>query len=224
MTVRFIYGIEKNSMARFLNKRQLGVLKTLHDYIEAHGYAPTLQELAQKSGVKASSTMHEHLENLEIMGYIKKIPHVKRGMRVVKEAYQRVVPEETKKTGVKDLPVLGFIAAGKPIEPHTDSNLYLSVAQSMLNNNKQSFALQVKGNSMVEEGIFDGDHVIIQYQQEVNNGDIVVAILKNGFATLKKIFFEDERIRLEPANSSMQPIFAREVKIQGKVIAVIRKY
>ena len=211
-------------MARFLNKRQLGVLKTLHDYIEAHGYAPTIKELAQKSGVKASSTMHEHLENLEIMGYIKKIPHVKRGMRVVKEAYRRVVPEETKKTGIKDLPVLGFIAAGKPIEPHPDSNLYLSVAQSMLNNDKRSFALQVKGNSMVEEGIFDGDYVIIQYQQEVNNGDIVVAILKSGFATLKKVFFETERIRLEPANSSMEPIFAREVKIQGKVIAVIRKY
>jgi len=168
--------------------------------------------------------MHEHLQNLQIMGYIKKIPHVKRGMRVVQEAYQKVMPDETKTTGVKDLPVLGFIAAGKPIEPHTNPNLYLAVAQSMLSSNKRAFALQVKGDSMIEEGIFDGDYVVIQYQQEVNNGDIVVAILKNGLATLKRIFFEDERIKLEPANSSMEPIFAREVKIQGKVIAVIRKY
>ena len=211
-------------MVSFLNKRQLEVLRALHHYVEAHGYAPTLQELAEKSGVRASSTMHEHLQNLEIMGYIKKIPHVKRGMRVVQEAYQKVMPDETKTTGVKDLPVLGFIAAGKPIEPHTDPNLYLAVAKSMLNSNKRAFALQVKGDSMIEEGIFDGDYVVIQYQQEVNNGDIVVAILKNGLATLKRIFFEDERIKLEPANSSMEPIFAREVKIQGKVIAVIRKY
>ena len=207
-----------------LNKTQLEILKSLHDYIEAHGFAPTLEELAEKVGVKAVSTVHEHLENLQLMGYIKKIPRTKRGTRVIEEAYRKIVPPKKEKDEVAELPVLGFIAAGKPLEPHTDPNLYLAVARSMLSKDKKAFVLQVKGDSLIEEGIFDGDYVVIQYQQEVNDGDIVVAILENGLATLKRIFFEDERIRLEPANSSMEPIFAREVRIQGKVIAVIRKY
>jgi len=211
-------------MYRLLNKRQVEVLKALHDYIKNHGYAPTLAELAEILKVRAPSTIHEHLENLEIMGYIKKIPHIKRGMRVNEEAYKKAVPDGEEKTGVSELPVLGYIAAGKPIEPHTDPNLYLAVAQSMINKDKKAFALQVRGDSMIEEGIFDGDYVVIQYQQKVENGDIVVALLENGLATLKRIFFESDRIKLEPANSTMAPIFAREVKVQGKVIAVIRKY
>ena len=211
-------------MVRFLNKRQVEVLKTLHDHIENYGYAPTLKELTQLLGVKACSTVHEHLENLEAMGYIKRKRRGRRAMRIIKEAYQKAIPIEENKTGVRDLPVLGFIAAGQPIEPHTDPNLYLSIAGSMVNKEKRTFALQVKGDSMIEEGIFEDDYVVIQYQDKVDNGDIVVAILENGLATLKRIFFEDKRIKLAPANSSMQPIYAQDVKIQGKVIAVIRKY
>lgn len=209
---------------KILNKRQLEILKSLHDYMKTYGYPPTLKELGQISGVRASSTIHEHLENLRLMGYIEKIPHAQRGLRVIEEVYWKAIPEETEKGGVTELPVLGFIAAGKPIDPHTDPHLYLAVAKSMIGKDKRAFALQVKGDSMIEEGIFDGDYVIIQYQQEVRDGDIVVAILESGLATLKRIFFENERIRLEPANSAMAPIYARDVKIQGKVIAVIRKY
>lgn len=208
----------------FLNKRQIEVLKHLHDYIETHGYSPTLKELAKSVGVRAPSTIHEHLQHLEVAGYVKRLPHVGRGLTINQEAYRKAIPDEQIKTGVSDLPVLGFIAAGKPIEPHTDPNLYLAVARSMVNKGKRAFALQVKGDSMIEEGILDGDYAVIQYQQEVKDGDIVVAILENGMATLKRIFFESERIRLEPANSSMTPIYAREVEIQGKVIAVIRHY
>lgn len=225
LTVRFIYGKEKTKgMYGVLNKRQVEILKFLHDYIKAHGYAPILGELAEGAGVRAFSTIHEHLQKLEIKGYIKKIPRTARGIQVIEEAYRKIIPEEIERTGVAELPVLGFIAAGKPIEPHTDPNLYLSVAGSMIDPNKKAFALQVKGDSMIEEGILDGDYVLIQYQPEAKDGDIVVAILENGLATLKRIFFEKGRIRLEPANSSMPPIFAREVKIQGKVVAVVRKY
>jgi len=207
-----------------LLKRQVEVLKFLHDFIESHGYPPTLKEIVDGMDIKAVSTVHEHLQHLELKGYLKKKPHSIRGLMINEELYRKVIPDETIKGWVKELPVLGFIAAGKPIEPHTDPNLYLAVAHSMLDKNKKSFALQVKGSSLIEEGIFDGDYVVIQYQQEVKNGDIVVAILETGLATLKKIFFEKKRIRLEPANASMEPIFAREVKIQGKVMAVIRKY
>lgn len=208
----------------FLNKKQIEILKVLHDYIKEHGYAPTLSELARILGVRASSTVHEHLQHLEAAGYIRRFPNVRRGTQIIEEAYRKVIPQEPEKRGVIDLPVLGFIAAGKPIEPHTDPNLYLAVARSMINKDKKAFILQVKGDSMIEDGILDGDYVVIQYQQDVKDGDIVVAVLENGLATLKRIFFEKEKIRLEPANSSMPPIYAREVKIQGKVVAVVRKY
>jgi len=211
-------------MRAVLNKRQVDVLKFLHDYIEEKGFAPTLSEIASHVSVKAVSTVHEHLQHLEYRQYIKKIPRTQRGLEFNEEAYRELFPDVSKKTGVIDLPVLGYIAAGKPIEPHTDPNLYLTVARSLISKDKKAFALQVKGDSMIEEGIFDGDYVIIQYQQEVVDGDIVVAILKNGFATLKRIFFEKTRIRLEPANASMEPIYAQEVKVQGKVVAVFRKY
>lgn len=211
-------------MERYPNKRQLEVLKALHNFIAADGYAPTLRELADNLGIKACSTVHEHLQKLEVLGFVQRTVHARRGWRVVEDLYQKVVPRKEKEIGSFELPVLGFIAAGKPIEPHTDPNLYLAVAQTMINKDRKAFALQVKGDSMVEEGIFEGDYVVIQYQQEVQDGDIVVAILENGLATLKRIFFEPTRIRLEPANSSMAPIFANDVKIQGKVIAVIRKY
>ena len=123
-----------------------------------------------------------------------------------------------------EVPVLGFIAAGIPLEPHTDPNFYLSVPSNIISSKKTAFVLQVKGTSMIDEGILDGDFVVVQHQPDAQNGDIVVAMLPNGLATLKRIFFEKERIRLEPANSTMSPIFATHVKVQGKVVAVYRKY
>ncbi|MBI4991520.1 hypothetical protein HZB96_05525 [Candidatus Gottesmanbacteria bacterium] len=100
----------------------------------------------------------------------------------------------------------------------------MPVPAGLLSNKKPGFILQVKGSSMIDEGILDGDYVVIQHQQDAQNGDIVVAILPNGLATLKRIIFEKERIRLEPANSSMSPIYTTHVKIQGRVVAVFRKY
>jgi len=119
---------------------------------------------------------------------------------------------------------LGFIAAGRPLEPYTDPNYYLSVAPGMIASGKAGYILQVKGSSMIDDGILDGDYVVVQHQQDAKNGDIVVALLPNGFVTLKRIYFEKDRIRLMPANSQMTPIFTTHVKIQGKVVGVIRKY
>jgi repressor LexA len=123
-----------------------------------------------------------------------------------------------------ELPVLGLIAAGQPIEPYLDPNATLAVAPGMVSGNKRSFVLQVKGESMIEDGILDGDFVVVEQQEMAKNGDIVVALLENGFATLKRYFKEASRIRLEPANSRMVPIYATNVRIQGKVVGVIRKY
>ena len=119
---------------------------------------------------------------------------------------------------------LGFIAAGAPIEPYTDPNAAINIPASFVSGKKRTYVLQVRGESMIEDGIMDGDHVIIEQAEAANNGEIVVALLDNGMATLKRFFKETTRIRLEPANAKMQPIFVKNVRIQGKVVGLVRRY
>lgn len=206
-------------MTPVLYPRERQILEFVAQFIQRHGYAPTLKEIGAGVGLSSVATVHEHLAKLENKGYIRKIIGSKRGIEVIKDLQRFQMGDQ----GI-DLPVLGFIAAGAPLEPHTDPNLYLQVAPWMVTKGKTAYALQIKGESMIEEGILDGDFVIIQHQNDAQNGDIVVAILSNGFATLKRVFFEQNRVRLEPANSKMSPIFATEVKIQGKVVGLIRKF
>ena len=123
-----------------------------------------------------------------------------------------------------DLPILGFIAAGSPIEPYTDTDATFKVSPEMVSGKKRAYILQVKGQSMIEDHIDDGDYVVIEETASVNNGDIVVALLDNGLATLKRFYKEVTRVRLEPANSTMSPIYATNVQIQGRVVGLIRKF
>ena len=123
-----------------------------------------------------------------------------------------------------EVPILGYIAAGAPIEPHTDPSASVSIPSTFVSGKKRTFVLQVKGESMIEEQIRDGDFVVIEQTESANNGDIVVALLDNGMATLKRFFKEATRIRLEPANATMSPIFVKNVRVQGKVVGLIRKY
>jgi len=127
---------------------------------------------------------------------------------------------------VIELPILGYIAAGKPIQTYTDPNATIKISPSLVSGKNRAFVLQVKGDSMIEEGIFNQDYVVIEEinQDQVKDGDIIVALLENGLATLKRFFKEATRVRLEPANSKMSPIFVTDVKIQGKCVGVIRKY
>lgn len=206
-------------MAPVLYNKERQALEFISQYIQRHGYAPTLLEIAEGIGVTAVSTVHEHLEKLIQKGFMKKTAGFERSIELI----EGKVKLDGSVSAI-EVPVLGFIAAGAPLEPHTDPNFYLSVPANIISGQKTAFVLQVKGTSMIDEGILDGDFVVVQYQQDAQNGDIVVAILPNGLATLKRIYFEKERIRLEPANSSMSPIFATHVKVQGKVVAVYRKY
>lgn len=201
-----------------LYNRERRTLEFITQYIQRHGYAPTLMEIAEALGVNAVSTVHEHIQRLELKGFIKKTAGFERGLEVINKS--KLSYNET----AVELPVLGYIAAGAPLEPHTDPNYYFSVPANLLSGKKPGYILQVKGSSMIDDGILDGDYVIIQHQQEAQNGDIVVAILPNGLATLKRIFFEKNRIKLEPANATMSPIFTTHVKIQGRVVAVFRRY
>jgi repressor LexA len=195
------------------------ILEFVTQFIQRFGYAPTLKEIGKALSMNSPATVHEHIDRLRKKGFIKKLDGTARGIEIVTEKYR----SGNASTAI-ELPVLGYIAAGAPLEPYTDPNYYISVAPSLISSQKSSYILQVKGTSMIDDGILDGDYVVIQHQQDAQNGDIVVALLPNGLATLKRIYFEKERIKLMPANSAMSPIFTTHVKIQGKVVGVIRKF
>lgn len=199
-----------------LYRRQRQILDFVSQYIQKHGYSPTLKEIARAIGVGSISTVHEHLQAMDKKGVIRKLEGESRGIELV-DRY------EEKSKGMT-LPVMGIISAGQPIEPYTDPNPMLEVAPSVVSGKKRAYVLHVKGSSMVEDGILDGDYVVVEEQEAAENGDIVVAVLENGFATLKRFFKEATRIRLEPANSQMSPIFAKNVRIQGKVVGIVRRY
>lgn len=200
-----------------LYRRQKQILDFIKQYIEKYGYSPTLGEIAESMGVSSLATIHEHLHVLAQKGVIKKFEGAVRGIEILDQKISSPLK------GI-ELPVLGFIAAGQPIMPYTDPDATLNVPPHMISGKKRSFVLQVKGDSMIEDGILDGDYVIIEEQATANDGDIVVALLDNGLATLKRYFREPTRIRLEPANASMEPIYATNVKIQGKCVGVIRRF
>lgn len=200
-----------------LYRRQKQILDFIKQYIEKYGYSPTLGEIAEAIGVSSLATVHEHLQALVQKKVIKRFEGAVRGIEVVDQKISNIL------RGI-ELPVLGFIAAGQPIMTYTDPDTTVKVSPSMISGKKRAFVLQVKGDSMIEDGILDGDYVIIEEQNTATDGDIVVALLDNGLATLKRFFKEKDKIRLEPANSSMDPIYATDVKIQGKCVGVIRRF
>lgn len=206
-------------MPATLYNRQRQLLDFVTQFLERFGYAPTLKEIGEALGMHSAATVHEHLDRLRQKGFIKKLDGTARGLEVITTHYKA----NSAKISI-ELPVLGFIAAGQPLEPYTDPNFYISVGPSMISGTKPSYVLQVKGSSMIDDGILDGDYVVVAHQEDAKNGDIVVALLPNGLATLKRIYFEKDRIKLMPANATMSPIFTTHVKIQGRVVGLIRKY
>lgn len=204
-------------MAVTLYKRQRQIVDFIAQYIQKNGYSPTLQEIANALGVSSLATVHEHLQALQRKKVIKKYEGAVRGIELIDRTFLKM-------TDSVDIPLLGFIAAGSPIEPHTDPNASFKVSPELITGKNRAYVLQVKGKSMIEDHIDDGDFVIIEETQNVNNGDIVVALLDNGLATLKRFYKEMTRVRLEPANSAMSPIYATNVQIQGRVVGLIRKF
>lgn len=200
-----------------LYRRQKQILDFIRQYIDKYGYSPTLGEIANSIGVSSLATVHEHLQALVHKGVIKRFEGAVRGIELIEQKAASALK------GI-ELPVLGFIAAGQPIMAYTDPDATINIPAHMVTGKKRSYVLQVKGDSMIEEGILDGDYVIIEEQTTANDGDIVVALLDNGLATLKRFFREPNRIRLEPANAAMEPIYATDVKIQGKCVGVIRRF
>jgi repressor LexA len=204
-------------MATTLYRRQKQILEFLNSYIDQRGHAPTLVEIAKKLGVSSLATVHEHLQTLEKKGLIKRSGGINRGIEILDKKIGEIV------RGV-ELPLMGFIAAGSPIEPFTDPNATFAVTPNMISPHKKSYVLQVKGDSMIDDGILDGDFVVVEETNQARDGDIVVAMINNGIVTLKRFFKEAGRVRLQPANTSMRPIYAKDVTIQGRVVSVVRKY
>lgn len=205
-------------MAVVLYKRQKQILDFLRQYIQAHGTGPTLREIGDAMGVNSLATVHEHLETLQVKGMIKRKPGKNRTIEIVGDyATEGHLKSMT-------VPILGFIAAGSPLEPYTDPNASIGIPPSFATGRKRVYVLQVRGESMIEEQIRDGDYVVVEEADHAKDGEIVVALLDNGMATLKRFYKEATRIRLEPANSTMSPIFVKNVRIQGKVVGLIRKF
>ena len=200
-----------------LTKRQKEILDYVDGYIEAHGYAPSFEEIARAFGYSSLATVHEHLGNLERKGYIRKAYNESRSIEMV----PRGVADSS-----LELPLLGAVAAGLPIEAIPDREV-LSVPRDMVKPGKDNFVLRVEGNSMIDEQIRDGDYIVVTSQPTASDGDMVVALVGGDSATVKKLFREPgNRIRLQPANASIEPLVldAGDVVVQGVVVGLIRKF
>jgi repressor LexA len=199
-----------------LTKRQREILDYLNEFIQQHGYAPSLEEIGKRFGLSSLATVHKHLTNLQEKGFIKRSWNRSRSVELLPgRGGGRTV----------ELPLLGYVAAGMPIEA-VASNETIAVPESLLGNRRDTYVLRVRGDSMIDEQIRDGDWVIIEDRKTADNGEMVIALLAGADVTLKKIYRENGRVRLQPANASMQPLVvdADDVQIQGVVVGVMRRY
>jgi len=205
-----------------LTKRQKEVLDYLVAFETKHGYAPSFEEIGKGMKLTSLATVHKHVTTLEKKGFIRRGYNQSRSIEIVQ--LPKPVKEQVIERKVQELPLVGRIAAGRPLEAIEERET-LSLGDFARGGN--SYVLQVKGNSMIEDHIMDGDYVVCEQTQLANAGDIVVALVGGEEATLKR-FYRDVpgKVRLQPANSEMAPLIvpANEVKIQGRVIGVLRKY
>ena len=198
-----------------LTKRQREILDYLNDFIQQHGYAPSLEEIGRRFGLSSLATVHKHLTNLQEKGFIKRAWNRSRSVEMVQtRAGGRAV----------ELPLLGYVAAGAPIEAVAGAET-IAVPESLVGK-RDSYVLRVKGDSMIDEQIRDGDYVIVEDRRSADNGEMVIAMLHGSDVTLKKLYREHGRIRLQPANPAIQPLLvaADAVQVQGVVVGVMRKY
>lgn len=201
-----------------LTKRQEDTLKFIKEYIVSHGYPPTVREIASAIDVSSPATVQAHLDRLADKGYIKKGSNKNRTIELM------VNNEFSQKNDtVIDVPLLGKITAGSPIEAIENPNNFFSLPALLVPKNKEVFTLLVDGESMVEAGILDGDIVIVEKCNTARNGQIVVAMTDENEVTLKTFYKEKDHFRLQPENSTMKPIILNNVLILGKAIGLYRK-
>jgi repressor LexA len=206
-----------------LTERQRQILDFLTKYVDAHGYPPTVREIGEAVGLASPSTVHAHLANLERAGLLKRDPTKPRAI----ELYREPKAEPLEATDVHKLPLVGEVAAGGPLLAEDNVEEYLAVPEP-LSRGGEEFLLRVKGDSMINAGILDGDIAVVERAQDARDGDIVVALAGEDEtadeATLKRLFREaDGRVRLQPENDALEPIYAQHVQLIGRVIGVFRQ-
>ena len=200
-----------------LTKRQKQILDHIGDFIDYNGYPPSFEEIAEAFGYSSLATVHEHLSNLERKGYIRKSYNESRSIEMV--------PEEGSVPAL-ELPLLGRVAAGLPIEAIVDRES-LAVPRDMVRSGRDNFVLRVEGDSMIDEQIRDGDYIVVSSQPTASDGEVVVALVGGDSATVKRLYREPgNRVRLQPANPTMDPIVvnAEDVSVQGVVVGLIRRF
>jgi repressor LexA len=207
-----------------LTARQQEIWNFLVEYVDRHGYPPTVREIGEHVGLASPSTVHAHLANLERAGLLKRDPTKPRALELLgRERREPEVAASTEVLDVARLPLVGEIAAGGPLLAEQNIEDYLPMPASA----KGDFLLRVKGESMIDAGILDGDLVIVQRSQDARNGEIVVALAGDDEsadeATVKTFYRESGRVRLQPENASIEPIYARHVQILGRVVGVFRE-
>jgi len=198
----------------YLTRRQKEVLDFVGQHVGQHGYAPTLQEIGSRFGLSSPATVYKHVEQLVQKGYLRKAPHQGRGIELIDPEPVRTI----------EVPLLGQMVAGRPIEALTSAET-LNLPPDFIGR-KPTYALRVRGNSLIDEQIRDGDLVIVEDRATPENGETVIAVLHGEQVTLKKFFREGSMIRLQPANPTSEPLLVDEadVRIRGVVIGVIRRY
>ncbi|MEA1963426.1 MAG: transcriptional repressor LexA [Patescibacteria group bacterium] len=202
-------------MGNQLTKRQREILDFVTEFMEEQGYSPSIREIGKHFQLSSPATIHSHLENLKSKGFLKNSFNEARSIELVSA--------DINWARALELPLAGLITAGEPIEAIEEKET-IAVPADFVSDKINSYVLKVKGRSMIDEGILDGDYVIVERNPSPKNGDVVVALLNNAYATLKKFYRETNRIRLQPANSTMKPIYSKDPLIQGIVKGVIRKF
>ena len=203
---------------KYVTERQRDILEFIRQHQAEHGIAPTHREICDHFGFSSYGTVYKHLSLLEKKGLIRRDWNQKRGVELVEQEKPAEAP-----AGVRELPLFGYIAAGRPVE--VDVSDETITVPERLTSRGENYVLKVRGDSMIDDGILDGDYVIIARREHADNGEMVVANV-NGEVTLKRLYREGERIRLQPANSMMTPIFAhaRDVAVQGVVVGLMRRF
>lgn len=199
-----------------LTDRQREVLDFIARFIDQNDVPPSLQEIGQALGGISPTAALAHVVALERKGYLRRNPHEARSLEIVR-------PDAAQRPDVYRLPIAGTIAAGQPIEAFEEHTEFLWVEASLARS-PQNFVLRVRGHSMIGDGINDGDYVVVHSQNTAENGETVVALLGGNGATLKRFYREKGHVRLQPANPYLEPLIVSDVTIQGKVVAVIRRY
>ena len=205
-----------------LSKRQMDILNFIKREVHKKGYPPSVREIGEAVGLASSSTVHGHLAKIEESGYIRRDPTKPRAIEILNQSEEDDAYFNEQNSHIY-VPVIGKVTAGEPITALENIDRYIPLSQDLVRDNSV-YMLNISGDSMIEVGILDGDYAIVRQQSTVQNGEIAVVMTEENEATIKRLYKENGRFRLQPENSSMEPIYAAKVDVLGKVIGIYREF